>query len=138
MDCKHQHGDQVSELMGWVCGQCWQILPERPKKYGLRVRMPRHLVPDAPHCPQEIIWQAEIRKSEDGTALSTFLRSVARRICHRSGMSKHDAYQAALEAVRLMEVEFGNVDYDWSRAGAIDIADEEMAYWDEEPTGSNG
>lgn len=130
-DCQHKHGDHVPALMGWVCGQCWTVLHDRPKRYGMKIRS------EDPQGVQEIIWQAEIRKSDDGTTLSTFLRSVARRVSHRSGMAKEDAYQVALEAARMLEVEFGHPDYDWSRTGAIDIADEEMSYWDEEPAGSN-
>ena len=133
MTCKHAHGDAVTILSPWVCGQCFAKLPERPKRYTANLKIPSdwdgktHNGP-----PQEISWQAEIRKSEDGTTLGTFLRSVARRISHKSGMSREDAYEAALEALKMLEVEFGNPDYDWSRIGAIDLADEEMSYWDHE------
>lgn len=125
MECPHKHGDQVPALMGWVCGQCWKILPERPTKYGM------HPPGYGAESRQFIKWRAEIRKSADGTTLAIFLKAMARRITHRSGLVGEDAYQAALEAARLLEVEFGHPDYDWSRLGAIDIADEEMTYWDE-------
>ncbi len=33
--------------------------------------------------------------------------------------------------MKMQDAEFGHVDYCWDRAGAIDIADEEMQYWGE-------
>ncbi|NOD65764.1 hypothetical protein [Ruegeria sp. HKCCD6109] len=87
---------------------------------------------------QEISWQAEVLKSPEGTNLSTFLTAIARRFGHRDlSLSKHESYKLALDAVKGMGVPFGHPDYDWSRASAIDIADEEMTYWDECADGSN-
>lgn len=67
-----------------------------------------------------------------------FLLAVARRFEKRGGLDAEAAMNAALDAVKLMDAEFGNKDYDWSRMSAIDVADEDMTYWDcGEPDGKN-
>jgi hypothetical protein len=87
---------------------------------------------EGPSQRQEIKWQSEIRKSAEGTTLSTFLAAIARRFCHRDlTLSKEQGYRLALDAVKSLEVPFGHPDYDWSRASAVHMADEEMTYWDE-------
>jgi hypothetical protein len=64
---------------------------------------------------------------------------MARRFKSRCNtLSDHEAHKLALDAVKGMDVEFGHPDYDWSRLGAIDLADEEMTYWDEEAPAGNG
>lgn len=58
---------------------------------------------------------------------------MVRRFMHRcKGMDEKGAIEASLAALRTMGVEYGHPDYDWSRASAIDIADEEMEYFDAE------
>lgn len=142
MSCDHKHGDFVPELFGWVCGQCYRIIGERPTKYSMvRVYAETNygdVVPNgSPTSRQEIAWQAEILKSDQGTTLSTFLDAVARRFEKRGGLDRKDAMDTALESLRMMEAEFGDKDYDWSRMSAIDVADEDMSYWDyDEPMGN--
>ena len=134
--CKHQHGAHVAALGPWVCGQCYQILSARPARYGM-VRNPLHGMTDRAEVRQDVVWVAEVRKSPEGTTLDVFLRAVARRFMSRcKELDKREAYKAALDALRGQEAEFGHPDYDWSRAAAVDVADEEMTYWDEAPAGN--
>jgi hypothetical protein len=77
------------------------------------------------------VWQAEVKKSAEGTTLATFLEAVARRFQSRdTTLTDSEAVKLAIEAVQAMDTEFGHPDYDWSRTTAIDVADEEMTYWD--------
>jgi hypothetical protein len=93
----------------------------------------------APAMRQEIAWQSEIIKSQAGTTLNTFLAAIVRRFMSRfKDLSVSDAYTLAIGAVEGQGVEFGHVDYCWDRAGAIDIADEDMQYWDGDSPESNG
>lgn len=140
MTCKHEHGDTVSPLMGWVCGQCFKVLDDRPKRYAMvGIKVPADWDGKIHSgMRQEIVWQADVRKSAEGTTLSAFIAAVARRFERRGGLDPQDAYQQALDAIKLMEVEFGHPDYDWSRLSAIDVADEEMTYWDHDETAGNG
>lgn len=39
--CKNEHGGHVALAAGWVCGQCWRIIGERPVKYGPPPNPPR-------------------------------------------------------------------------------------------------
>lgn len=138
--CKHEHGDNVAPLMGWVCGQCFEVLAERPKRYRMvGIKVPANW--DGKRYGgdrQEIAWQAEVLKSSDGTTLSTFIAAVARRFELRGGLDKDAAYLAALDITKMLEVPFGHPDYNWSRMGAVDLADEDMSYWDHDgPTGAN-
>lgn len=135
-DCQHLHGDQVPDLFGWVCGQCFTVLEDRPKRYGMtpqsNISGDKYLV-----ARQQIIWQAEILKSAEGTTLSVFLGAVAKRFMRKGGLDRESAFSAALDAVKGLDAVFGQADFDWSRASAVDVADEEMTYWDEGPGGEN-
>jgi len=138
MTCKHLHGGHIGALDAWVCGQCFQLLAGRPKRYGI-VGPPGTKKTDAPRARQQIVWQAETRKSPEGTTLDQFLRAMARRFMSQcKDLDQREAHKLALDALKGMEAEFGHPDYDWSRASAIDIADEEMTYWDEAEEQGNG
>lgn len=139
MTCKHEHGDTVKALGAWVCGQCWQVIGERPKRYGpLPFTRPSD---DAVRVEvrQEIVWRADVLKSADGTTLDTYLKAIARRFQHRDKtLTDYEAHKLAIEEARGIGEPFGHPDYDWSRMGAIDVADEAMTYWDcDEAMGSN-
>ena len=138
--CGHPHGDNVAHLMGWVCGVCFEILGERPKKYKMvGLKVPSDWDGKVYAGPrQEISWQAEVLKSKEGTTLSVFIRAVARRMQHRSDLDLDTAYAAALDSIKGMGVPFGDPDYDWCRLSAIDVADEEMTYWDHDESCGNG
>jgi len=131
MSCKHRHGDYVKPLGGWVCGQCFKILPERPQRLGM-VRLPDHICFDGPVARgdrQDVVWQADIRKSKEGTTLAVFLAAMARRfIWWGWAKGQADGHKYALESLKMMGEEFGAPDYDWSRTSAIDIVDEEISY----------
>lgn len=131
MTCKHEHGSQIDQLMGWLCGQCFKILPERPKRYGMITVFDAEFEDGpAPPARQEVVWQAGDRVSAEGTTLAVFLAAVADRFETRGGLDKEAAYLAALEAIKALEVEFANPSEDWSIESAHDTADEEMSYWD--------
>jgi hypothetical protein len=127
--CKHRHGDNINPL-GWVCGQCFNILEERPKTYGM---VSGTLGVDGEyktHPIQQIVWMAEIKVSEQKTTLSDFVSAIARRYQVKGLLGEHESYLMALESMKNNEEEFGDEKSDWSRVSAIDIADEEMSYWE--------
>ncbi len=137
--CTHSHGAQVKALNAWVCGKCFDMLQSRPTRYSM---LPPPITPDGSGLTvarQEIVWQAEVRKSPEGTTLDTFLRSMARRFMSRDkSLETFEAHKIALDVLKGMGAQFGDQDYCWDRASAIDITDEEMSYWDEEVSVGNG
>lgn len=134
MTCKHEHGDHIKDTGMWVCGRCYEKLHERPKTYSMMVTN----YDGIGQVGQQIVWQAEVLKSNEGITLNTFLKAMVRRFMSRaSDLSKSDAYDIAIEALKFADAEFGDADFCWGRAGAIDIADEEMHYWDEEGAAGN-
>lgn len=62
-----------------------------------------------------------------------FIRAVAFRFVERSDMTFDDALPYARDVVReyLAEegLEYGAPDHDWTPAGAITVADEDLACW---------
>lgn len=134
--CDHAHGGQLEDDLGWLCGKCFKILEERPKIYHIASYSDR--TGDDIGYRQEIKWQAEILKSADGTNLTQFIYSMVRRIVQRTGMDRIEATNLAVEIMRtgkdLHGIEFGDVDYCWSRLAAVDIVDEDMLYWDVDET----
>ena len=139
-DCLHKHGDHVPILNGWVCGKCYALLERRPQKLAIVPVNPLSTgrSPDAPKQRQEVVWEAEIRKSPEGTRLRVFMKWMAHRYMRKGGLAKVDAWRHALESLRMQEEEFGDPDYCWDRAGAADIVDEEMSYWDaDDSAGAN-
>lgn len=131
--CKHTHGARVEGLGCWVCGVCFQTLDQRPVKYGLGTAAIRGTDGPKSH-PQIVTWKAEIRKSRDGTTLNSFLAAMARRFMSRDKtLDRREATRLALDTTSAIGVPFSDPDHDWSRTAAIDIADEEMSYWDCEP-----
>jgi hypothetical protein len=136
--CKHEHGDNVEPLMGWVCGQCFTIIGDRPKRYGFINAGLLGFDAVKGGELQEVVWMADILKSAEGTTLGVFLAAIARRFERKGGLDRTAAYAAALDAAKMIEAPFGHPDHDWSRASAIDIADEDMSYWDCDVAGGNG
>lgn len=135
--CQHQHGGSVPDLPGWVCGQCWTVLEERPKRYGMVNVALGDKPGSSPRQRQEVIWQAEERRTAEGMTLGKFLVAVAQRFAIRGRMSRADAMEMALSVMRgLAQMDaigdFGSAASEWSRDAAQDIADEEMTYWDHE------
>jgi len=134
MACRHKHGAHVEQFACWVCGQCYQKLEGRPVRYGMVFTDG-----DENGARQQIVWQAEIKKSEDGITLEDYLRTMAKRMvlkC-RGSLNLADAFDLALSAMRGVEDEFGDPAYDWSHAGALEMADEEMQYWEQETAETN-
>lgn len=138
-DCKHIHGDHIPILNGWVCGKCYALLEKRPQKLGMVPTPADGLrLSSVPKRRQQAIWEAEIRKSPEGTRLRVFMKWMAHRYMRKGGLAKVDAWRHALESLRMQEEEFGDPDYCWDRGGAADIVDEEMSYWDaDENVGAN-
>jgi len=136
-NCTHKHGDHIAPMNYWVCGQCFSILEKRPQRYGVVATDKRGT--EGVRARQEVVWQADILKSGEGTTLSVFLKAMVKRFRHRDkDMRLSDAYSYAIGVLRGHEVPFGHVDHDWSRGTAIDIADEEMCYWDGDHSEGNG
>lgn len=134
--CKHEHGAKVDGLNSWVCGQCFEMLPSRPKRYQTYTTVADADGPRAPR--QEVIWEAAVRRSEEGLNLDQFLASMARRFMKQDeSLDTFEAHKLSLDVVRSLDLEFGDPDIEWSRVGAIDIAEEEMTYWDGELVGAN-
>lgn len=138
--CRHSHGGTVPGLPGWVCGQCWQNLDERPKRYGMEATIRG----EKGHGPRQIIiWQAAESRSAEGMTLGQFVLAVAQRFAVKGRLNRASAMELALSSLRgLREVdaigEFGSPASEWSREAAQDIADEEMTYWDADGDMRNG
>jgi len=132
-DCKHLHGANVPHLGSWVCGQCFRLLGERPKKLGMRPWG------KGAETRQEVVWLADERKSAQGTTLADFLRTMAKRYQRRTvgGMDDSTAYRAALNYLQALGDEFGDLAYDWSHAAARDMADDDMHDWEQVGSGGN-
>lgn len=121
--CEHKVGCWIKDMMFWLCADCFERLPERPKKYG----------PGLGPGPQVIIWQAEVATDKvSGVTLDGFLRTMALRFHNRTRpkMPISDAYDLAIESLKLMGDKFGDPAYDWSHAGAREMADLEMEHFD--------
>jgi len=88
---------------------------------------------------QQIVWQAEIRKSQHGLTLADFLRTMAKRFIYRcrEPMVFEDAVEMARIELEALGDEWLDPAYDWSHAGARDMAEEAMTHWDHEAS-SNG
>jgi len=124
--------------IGWVCGQCYQTLESRPAKYGM---VATGGYPNGSR--QQIIWQADEKRTKDGMSLGQFLSIIAQRFSVKGRIDRAGAMELAIAAMRALrdlgeEFEFADQRSDWSRAAAIEIADEEMSYWDNEGGSSNG
>ncbi|MBO9398772.1 hypothetical protein J7400_19030 [Shimia sp. R9_2] len=46
------------------------------------------------------------------------------------GLDPREATKLALDLTKDIGAPFADPDHDWSRTAAIDIADEDMCYWD--------
>lgn len=139
MTCKHEHGDRVMHFGLWICGQCFEKMPARPQRLAMvGVKVPadwdgkRHA-----GSRQEVVWQADVIKTTEGTTLSQFIAAIAKRFIRRGGLDKDAAFEAAIDMLKMQGAQFGDPDYDWSRMSAIDLADEDMSYWDNDgPVGN--
>lgn len=59
-----------------------------------------------------------------------FVRNMARRINERSGMAWSDSKKYARDAFSsYREDMLPYEEFDWSKAGAYDLADTDMSYW---------
>lgn len=135
-NCGHMHGAMVAPLGLWVCGQCYAKLAERPVRYG----MAGHPEGEGMALRQEIVWQSAVRVSAEKTTLADFLAAMVRRLRSRDrDLHTADAYDIALDVLRSHsdDLEFGDPQHDWSRVSAIDLADEEMSYWESDCEGAN-
>lgn len=131
MTCLHRQGGHVRALGGWVCGQCWCRLDQRPTRYGRPKTWPLSQNTDGPNPPQVITWQAEAKLTTDGTDIATFLGWIAlvfQRHC--PGLTRFDAVLAALHEMEMVDEPFAATDFDWTRDGAEELAKEFMQNWD--------
>lgn len=138
--CQHLHGGSVPGHIGWVCGQCWNTLESRPRKYG---PAPLQSGGTGAGSRQQIIWQADERRTSHGMTLGQFLIIIAQRFAVRGRLDRASAMELALSAMRALmdlgpEFEFADSRSEWTREAAIDIADEEMSYWDSDREEANG
>ncbi len=126
MTCLHLRGDHIEAMGYWLCGDCWEKLASRPTRYAMITGSDRSGPPR-----QEISWQAEVVKGPEGVTLGAFIRTMAKRFQRKSrGLSDEDAYACAISALQHFGDKFGDPAFDWSHAGARELADEEMTYWD--------
>lgn len=132
--CGHKRGDWISEMGFWLCADCFARLDGRPTHYGMVASPFGAEGGSIPRYRQEIVWQAVIAEST-GVTLNDFLRTMSRRFIRKSrpAMSREDAYEIAISALKDIGDTYGDPAYDWSRDAARDMADEEMSYW--EPSG---
>lgn len=138
--CKHRMGGPVHHFGLWVCGVCWHKLEQRPKTYGPNpdflggIRGVRGSAP-----PQIIVWQAEHRYAH-GNDINSFLKHMAAYFTAKGGVPETEAYDMALSIMQTLGETFGDADFDWTKAGAEEVAREEMTYWetDGDDRDSNG
>ena len=133
MSCSHRQGDYVGPYDHWLCGECFQWVESgRPVKYSAQPTGGEYWK------PQEIIWQAHIVLSHEGTKLSQFIKAAYNRLKHKGGLDNETALAAAIDLARSVGAPFGNTGFDWSLESARELVDDDMQYWDElESDGSN-
>ncbi|WP_407473487.1 hypothetical protein [Sulfitobacter sp. PM12] len=140
MICTHPHGDTVNGH--WLCGKCYAKLSERPKTYKT-VRTPiaslRQEDSPPPARYRQDVFPAPISTDENGMTLSAFIEAMAKRLIAltRGGFTKPDAIDYAIDLLRGFEEPFGNPELDWSHAGAWEMVNEDVQYWDHDGAGSN-
>lgn len=133
--CKHKTGDYFHGM--WICGNCYTALSGRPTKYGMSIR---GRTAEKGETRQVIIWQAPIAKDPKGTTLGKFLTWMIQYLRRRSLwlLTKEEARQLCLDALREQGEYFGSNDACWTQADANEIVREAIcAYWDEGPAGQN-
>lgn len=59
-----------------------------------------------------------------------FLLCIAWRLADIGGVNMNEAHDMAESILSGMDVEFGAKDHCWDRAGAYELADSEMSYWE--------
>ena len=135
MTCKHQRGDTIHGI--WVCADCFKPLMSRPVRYhmalGLGVRQGRGE-------RQEIAWQADFAKDDDGVRFGKFVLWMVGYLRSRSlfTVTKDEARQQCLDVLRDMGEPFGSNGACWDREDAKELVREAIcAYWDEGPAGAN-
>jgi hypothetical protein len=122
-NCGHQSGAFVGDL--WVCAHCFEMLPERPKKYqgGIDQR-----------APQQIVWEAPIAMDKKGTTLAQFLKWMIDTIRRRTlwTVSRHDALKMSLEALKDQGERFGSPHAGWTKSDANGLlAEAVFCYWED-------
>ena len=129
MGCKHQSGDFFDGT--WVCAHCYQMLYERPRRYGP--------TGGGSAAPQEITWQASIAKSNDGADLHTFLGWMVKRVRFKSllTISRHEALLISLEVLQETGEPYGSPHFSWTRSDAKELVDEYVAAYCEICGGNN-
>lgn len=129
--CSHPHGDHIEGW--WICGKCWEKLPERPSHIVIDLGV---IEGDIPR-PQHVV-HARFSGGREGL-LGAFIRAVAARlmVLTQGQMQRTEAIDYAIELIRWFEEEFGNEEFDWSTHGAWEIADEDVQYWDQDTQGAN-
>lgn len=132
--CKHSEGDTINGQ--WVCAACYVKLPERPRTYYRPVKV-EDVYSDQPVPPQEIIL-APIA-THDGVTLSQFVNKMATRLvaATRGSMSMSDATDYAVDLLKSFDEKFGDPSMCWDAAGAWEIIDEDLHYWDADESASN-
>ena len=123
MDCGHKSGDFFGDI--WICAHCYKMLPERPKRYG----------PSGSdgNGRQEIIWQADVGKSQEGTKFSVFLVWMVRHIRFKSLflISSHEALKEALGILSETGERFGSPYSSWTKADAKALVTEYICeHWE--------
>lgn len=128
MGCTHKRGDWIKEKSFWLCADCWSRLDSWPRRHG----SPTITGEYRSGAPQVITWEAEKAVAHDGLSLNDFIRCMVRRFMTRTRppMSKDDAYDLAIDVLKVWPDPFGHIDYNWSRGAAREIADEEMQYFE--------
>lgn len=122
-DCGHPSGAFVGDI--WVCAHCFQMLPERPKKYQGGNDW---------HAPQQIVWEAPIAKDVAGTTLDQFLEWMVKAIRQRTlwTVSRHEALKMSLEALKDQGERFGSPYAGWTKSDAKELLSEAVfCYWED-------
>lgn len=129
--CPHWEGDTIQGY--WLCAKCYAKLDERPRVYRM---VDSDAGGDIP--PRQQVTYAPIATADE-TTLSQFIDHMALRLVAltRGGFNKDDAIDYAVDILRTFGEPFGSADLDWSQAGAWDLVDEDLQYWDADGAASN-
>lgn len=81
--CLHPHGDIIDGY--WLCGRCYEKLPERPVKYS---KGNRAISVNGAEYFHQIPIYAKIRKASNGWSLSKFVEAMVRRLIAKADFEK--------------------------------------------------
>ena len=123
--CTHAHGEYIGTL--WLCGQCYEMLNDIPKKYfkGINPGGTEH---------RQLVIHAPTSKQVTGYSLEEFVMMMANHLAEltRGSLSGFEAISYAVGVLDEFGIEFGDKGYGWGFDDAKELIREDMTYWDDD------